>query len=509
MVDKTSGNLFAVGRAADLGSVQTFLESSEGLICGGVSGIAIFRANRFEVLPTAVPAALTGISGMVQATNGDLWLNGLHGVSRIAASGFQAAVSHGVPMPTQLYTQTDITGPAQGLGFPTAVADATGRIWFNTSGVIAYVDPEHIPHNRLPPTLTIHTVEEDGRPVGQGNQLKAGTATIRIPYFGANLFAPEKVKYLYWLHGVDKTWQTVGQRTEAVYTHLGPRSYLFEVKAANGDGVWSAPVSTTFTVLPFFYQTWWFEALCIGLAGLLLWVLLTMRVRYVAAQIKVRAEERANERIRIARELHDTLLQGIQGLLLSFHAAAAKVPAESESKKAMEKAFATADRMILEGRDRIHRLRSQRLDSSELEPAIEAMADELTSFAQGRFSLERTGTPRLLRPEVIDEILFIVREALTNSFLHSGGSQIAVALDYGKKHFILVCRDNGRGFTADKSQESEGQGHFGLRGMAERADRIGAAFDYESAPGEGTRIRVLLEANRAYSSPPGFQSIFR
>jgi signal transduction histidine kinase len=234
-----------------------------------------------------------------------------------------------------------------------------------------------------------------------------------------------------------------------------------------------------------------------------------MRVRYLAAQIKLRAEERANERIRIARELHDTLLQGIQGLLLCFHAAAAKVPPDSDSKKALDKALATADRMILEGRDRIHRLRSQRLDSAELEPAIEAMSDELASFAHGRFSLERTGTPRLLRPEVIDEILFIVREALTNSFLHSGGSQIAVALDYGKKHFMLVCRDNGRGFTADKSQESEGQGHFGLRGMAERADRIGAAFNYESAPGEGTRIRVLLEANRAYSNPPGFQTIFR
>jgi signal transduction histidine kinase len=137
------------------------------------------------------------------------------------------------------------------------------------------------------------------------------------------------------------------------------------------------------------------------------------------------------------------------------------------------------------------------------------MADELASFAQGRFSLERTGMPRLLRPEVIDEIFFIVREGLANSFLHSGGSQIAVALDYGKRHFALVCRDNGRGFTAGELRESERRGHFGLRGMAERADRIGAAFDYESAPGVGTRIGVILEAKRAYSSAPGFRSIFR
>jgi signal transduction histidine kinase len=332
---------------------------------------------------------------------------------------------------------------------------------------------------------------------------------VRIPYFGANLFAPEKVKYMYWLHGGDKTWQDVGRRTEAVYTKLRPGKYLFEVKAANGEGVWSAPVSESFTVLPFFYQTWWFETFCIALAGLLLWFGLTMRVRYIAAQIKLKTEERANERIRIARELHDTLLQGIQGLLLSFHAAAAKLPAESESKKALEKAFVTADRMIIEGRDRIHRLRSQNLSTAELEPAIEATADELASFAHGKFSLARTGTPRLLRPEVVDEIFYIAREALTNSFLHSGGSQISVALNYGKKHFTLMCRDNGRGFTASELQEAEIRGHFGLRGMAERADRIGAAFDYESTSGEGTQIRVVLGANRAYSRPHAFRSLFR
>jgi signal transduction histidine kinase/ligand-binding sensor domain-containing protein len=509
MVNKTSGYVFPVGKAADLRSVQAFVETPEGLLCGGLSGIAIFRANRFEVLPTIDPATITGISGIVQAKNGDLWLNGLHGVSRIAYPDFQAAVSHGVPLPTQLYTQTDITGPAQGLGFPTAIADASGQIWFNTSGLIAYVDPEHISHNAVPPTLVISNIEEDGQPVGPRNQVKAGISTLRIPYFGANLFAPEKVRYMYRLHGVDKAWQDVGRRTEAVYTRLKPGKYLFEVKAANGDGMWSAPVSASFTVLPFFYQTWWFETLCIVLVALLLWLGLTMRVQYVAAQIKLRAEERANERIRIARELHDTLLQGIQGLLLSFHAAAAKVPAESESKKALEKAFATADRMILEGRDRIHRLRTQNLSNDELEPAIRSAANEIGSLTQIPFSLERTGTPQPLRPEVADEVYYIVREALTNAFRHSSASQITVVLDYGKHRFTLICRDDGHGFSSADLQQAEGRGHFGLRGMAERADKINAVFDYESAPGEGTRIRVVLPANRAYSHPSGFRSLFR
>jgi signal transduction histidine kinase/ligand-binding sensor domain-containing protein len=505
MVDHAAGRVFAVGTGSDLGSVDTFLDTSEGFLCGGTNGIAILRGDRFEVLPASDQTTMTGISGMVQAKNGDLWLNGVHGVARISYSDYRSSVSRGVPMPTELFTQTEITGPAQSFGFPTAVSDAEGRIWFNTSGVIAYVDPAHIPHNTLPPNLSVSSVEEDGQRVGEENRVKAGSNTVRIPYFGANLFAPEKVRYSYWLHGIDRTWQDVGRRTEAVYTHPGPGKYLFEVKATNGSGVWSVPVSTSFTVEPLFYQTWWFQTLCLALTAVVIWFGLVMRVRYIAAQIQLRAEERTNERIRIAREFHDTLLQGIQGLLLSFHAAAAKVPADTDSKKALEKALASADRMILEGRDRIHRLRSQELRSVELRPAIEAVADELGSLSQSKFFLEQEGTSRSLRPEVIDEIFYIVREALTNSFRHSAASRIIVRLDYGKDRFTLTCHDDGLGYSPGDLAESEEQGHFGLRGMAERADKIGAAFDHQSARGEGTRIRVVLPARRAYSRNAGFR----
>jgi len=498
MIDKTSGYVFAVGKAADLRSVQAFLETSEGLLCGGLNGIAIFRANRFEVLPTALPATLTGISGIVQARNGDLWLNGLHGVSKIAYSDFRAAVSHGVPLPTQLYSQTDITGPAQGIGFPTAVADASGKIWFNMAGIIAYVDPEHISRNTVPPTVVISAFEEDGQPAGPRNQVKAGTNTLRIPYFGANLFAPEKVHYMYWLHGVDKTWQDVGRRTEAVYTHLGPGTYHFEVKAANGGDVWSIPISTSFTVLPAFYQTAWFRLLC-ALAGiLLLWLGLSLRVRYVAAGIRQRAEERANERVRIARELHDTLLQGVQGLMLNFHAAAQQVPTEHQSRLALEKALASADRVILEGRDRVNRLRSEHLKNGQLEPAIRELAEDLAARSEMQFELKANGTQRSLDAEVMDEVYFIAREALTNSFRHSEASQVVVALEYGPDRFTVECRDNGCGFVLQQFQKEQTNGHWGIRGMSERAQRIGADFNLKSAPGEGVCVSIAVPAARAY-----------
>jgi signal transduction histidine kinase/ligand-binding sensor domain-containing protein len=498
MVDNTTGSVFPVGRDAELGSIQTFLETSEGLLCGGLNGIAILRGNHFEVLETAIPGAITGTSGIVQAKNGDLWLNGFHGVSKVAYSDFRASVSHGTPMATQLYTQTEITGPAAGCCFPSAVTDASGRIWFNTSGVIAYVDPAHMPHNTLPPTLAIAAVEEDGKPVGERNQIRAGTSTVRIPYFGVNLFAPEKVKYLYWLHGVDKTWQDVGRRTEAVYTHLSPGRYLFAVKATNGEGVWSEPVTASFTVLPTFYQTAWFAALCATAVIMLLWLGLTARVRYVTAGIKQRAEERADERIRIARELHDTLLQGVQGLLLNFHVAAQKVAADHESKEALEKALATADRIIVEGRNRVNRLRSENLTDAELKSLIEGVADNLNSIAAIDCAVERKGGRAALQNHVVDEIFCIAREALTNAYRHSGASQIVVELNYQKREFRMICRDNGRGFDSTEFLTGPTNGHWGLRGMAERAEKMGGSFSCNSSVTGGTEIHLTVPARLAY-----------
>jgi signal transduction histidine kinase len=451
---------------------------------------------------------ITGVSGMVQTKEGDLWLNGIHGISRIAYSDFREAVSSRVPLIAQQYTQTEITGPAQSFGFPTAAIDASGRIWFNTSGLIAYVDPKNIPHNTLAPTLTVDDIEEDGQQVGEGNRVKAGTGTVRIKYFGANLFAPEKVNYQYWLHGFDKSWQDVDRRTEAVYTHLGPGTYLFEVKATNGEGVWTAPVSTTFTVLPTYYQTWWFQALCMVAGLLILWLLVNSRVRFVAAAVRMRAEERAEERVRIARELHDTLLQGFQGLLMSFHAATQKIPATHESRLALEKALASADHVILEGRDRVNRLRSSRSPVKELEAAIQELADDLAALSRPEFALERTGIQLALNPEVSEEVYYIAREALTNSYRHSGATRVVAAVDYGKRGLRLELRDNGKGFDKRLLEESETHGHWGFRGMAERAQRIGADFSYRSAPGEGTQVTVVVPASRAYADRLSFHRFF-
>jgi signal transduction histidine kinase len=269
--------------------------------------------------------------------------------------------------------------------------------------------------------------------------------------------------------------------------------------ASNGNDIWTKSVSSvTFTVLPHFYQNRWFQALSI-LAGIfLIWLGVSFRIRSVSRAIQIREEGRADERIRIARELHDTLLQGVQGLLLAFHVASGKVPAQHESKEALENALGTADRIILEGRNRVNRLRSENLTDAELESLITSVAESLRAGRGVQFAVDRHGGSDTLQSHVLDEVFCIMREAITNAFRHSEASQIAVELDYRKREFSVSCRDNGRGFDYKAIQLNATNGHWGLRGMEERAEKIGARFSCDSSPQKGTEVRITVPARRAY-----------
>jgi signal transduction histidine kinase len=224
---------------------------------------------------------------------------------------------------------------------------------------------------------------------------------------------------------------------------------------------------------------------------------------------RIRAEERADERVRIARDLHDTLLQGVQGLLLSFHVAAEKAPSDHESKRALEKALATADRIILEGRNRVTRLRSDHLTDAELTPSLECFANDLDVDGAVHFVVERRGGAERLENQVVDEVVSIAREAMTNAFRHAHASRVQVELDYGTREFGMSCRDNGRGFNVESVLAEAPNGHFGIRGMAERAKSIGATFSCRSAPQEGTDVIVVLPARRAYVRRPGLRRWLR
>jgi signal transduction histidine kinase/ligand-binding sensor domain-containing protein len=489
-----------------------FAHTSHGVVAYGLKGIALERDGRFHVLSFQHPEQGTLVTGLVESRNKDLWLTGARGVVRIPAADVRAATadwSHAVS--SMNLREGDFVGPDVLLLFRhSAHIDRTGRLWFSMLNGVVSADPDHLGRPREPPQLSIRAITADGQALSAKATLSPDTQYVDVKYFGLDLSHPRDVVYRYRLAGLNTAWLDAGDRTDAIYTHLRPGQYTFQVMASNGNDVWTTPVSSvTFTILPHVYQRGWFQLILLLLGASAAWAAGYQRVRSITNVTRIRAEERADERVRIARELHDTLLQGVQGLLLSFHVAAEKVPSDHESKRALEKALATADRIILEGRNRVTRLRSDHLTDAELTPALECFANDLDVDGAVHFVVERRGGAERLENQVVDEVFSIAREAMTNAFRHAHASRVVVELDYGMREFGMSCRDNGRGFNVEGVFAEATNGHFGIRGMAERAKNIGATISCRSAPQQGTDVIVVLPARRAYVRPPGFRRWLR
>jgi len=493
-----------------------FTEASYGVLAFGGDGLAIDRGRRFQTLSLRNPERAKMMTGMAESTSGDLWINGARGIVRIPAVEVRAAIADSsYAMSSDEYQEGDFVGPDLPQLFRSSVhIDPRGHVLFSTLNGVVAVNPDRLAEAPHPPRLSIRSITADGHEIDASSAFPPETRTLDIKYFGLDLTDARRVVYRYRLESVglnsrDSSWQDAGPRTEATYTNLRPGSYRFQVMASNGNEVWTRAVSSAmFRILPHFYERPWVQGMFVLTGVLLAWTAISLRLRYVAAAIRMRAEERADERVRIARELHDTLLQGVQGLLLSFHVAAEKVPADHLSKKALEKALTTADRIILEGRNRVSRLRADNLNDAELKSLIESVAANFNSVRAIEFAVERTGGSEILRSHVVDEVFCIAREALTNAFRHSEASRIVVELDYQKGEFRMSCRDNGRGFDRVALSANQTNGHWGLHGMAERAQSIGANFACTSDADQGTEIQVRVPARLAYARSSRLGQLF-
>jgi signal transduction histidine kinase len=262
--------------------------------------------------------------------------------------------------------------------------------------------------------------------------------------------------------------------------------------------VWNTSgASLQFEIPPTFVQSGWFALLCALLFALALWLIYTLRMRQVTAAIHNRLEERMAERERIARELHDTLLQGVQGLILKIQAVTEEIPNDSPARQQMEQALDRADGLLVEGRDRVKDLRVSPAVGPDLPAAIGAVGAELAKEHAVRFNLSVEGTPRSLDPIVLEETLCIAREALTNAFRHARANKIETELIYHRSGLRLQFRDDGCGI--DGAILSKGRpDHWGLPGMRERAKKIRARFEVWSRPGMGTEIELRVPARIAY-----------
>lgn len=238
------------------------------------------------------------------------------------------------------------------------------------------------------------------------------------------------------------------------------------------------------------------------------WVITAMvsRIRKMTeAQLTLRFEERLAERTRIARELHDTLLQSFQALMLHFQTVDDMLP-PGPAKEALDKALSRADQAILEGRNAIQNLRSSSTATNELAEAIAALGKELSgddghrNLAKFRVSVE--GKPRELHPVLRDDVYRIAREALRNAFRHSQATKIEAEITYTERVMRLRIRDDGAGIDSDLIKKGR-EGHWGFQGMRERAQQIGAELEIWSQMGAGTEVELRVPGSVAYATPSG------
>jgi signal transduction histidine kinase/ligand-binding sensor domain-containing protein len=480
---------------------------------GGVSRI---ENGRIATLTTRNGMPCDPAMWTLQDNQHSLWVYTACGLVRIARPELDAWIAD-----PNARIRVTVLGPQDGVRLrstsatsfaPRAAIDAEGKIWFLSGGGVQVLDPGHIVFNRLPPPVHIERVIADGRLYWQ-NLRDGAPAALRLPprtrdleidYAALSLVAPEANRFRYRLDGRDRRWYDAGNRRLAFYTDLPPGKYRFHVIASNNSGVWNEQgASIDFSIAPMFWQTPWFRIACGTAFVALLLALYWLRARQLALQFNRTLEARVHERTRIARDLHDTLLQSFQGVLLQFGAALrlfAKEP--GKAREVLASAIDQAGHAIKEGREAVQGLRMSVEDSSDLAAPIARLAKELAAERQGAAApsvrVEVQGTVRPLHPIERDETFRIAAEALRNAVHHSQGTQIEVELRYDSREFRLRVRDDGRGADPDILARGDPAGHFGLRGMRERAALAGGKLTLWSAPNAGMEVELVIPASRAY-----------
>ena len=523
-------------------------------------GVSSFKAGRLRESYTAANGlAEDAVQGLQIDQDGAVWVATVTGLSRIKDGSIARLTSrNGLPCDTVFWSIKDddglfwlytgcgivsinpteleawITDPkrriettlwdaADGVRLRALAATASGprvskspdgKLWFLTGEGVQVIDPCHVVVNKLPPTVHIEQVLADHKTYWE-NLPGAVASTLRFPprirdlqidYTALSLTAPEKVHFKYKLEGQDSDWREVVNDRRVQYSNLRPGNYTFRVVAANNSGVWNENGDTLqFFVTPAYYQTNWFQALCALAFFLFLWAAYQYRLRQLQHEFDVSLEVRVGERTRIARELHDTLLQSFQGVLPRFQAAIYKLPENAvDARKTLEAAVDQASQAITEGRDAVQGLRMSTVEKNDLGVAVRTIGEELAAGngVSAKFDVIVEGQPHDLRPILRDEVYRIAAEALRNAFQHSQAGQIEVGIGYGEKEFTLHVRDNGSGIDRGVLGSHGREGRFGLHSMRERAELVGGKLTIWSELHSGTEIELIIPASKAYTKSP-------
>lgn len=503
VIDHGSSRVFAAKDGLAIGAVTAIGEFDGRIVIGGEQGLAEYDGQSLRSLSAKRFAGFSGITGIVESRDKAIWTNGILGIVRIPERELEKTLSdqrHRVDY--RLFDYRDgVIGMAQQAVFQsTAVRGPDGTLWFVTNHGIVSVDPLHLSLNTRQPPVSVLSFTVDGQTRSPEDQtLPAGTKEVRINYTATSLQVPERVQFRYVLEGFSDRWTDPGQLRQAFFTNLPPGRYRFRVIAANNDGVWNTRgAAVSFEIPPTFLQSRVFMALCVVLGALALWVAYSLRLEQMAGRVRSRLEERIRERERIARELHDTLLQSVQGLVLRFYAAVERMQEDDPNRQDLRHTIERADHVILDARERVRLLRTTD-NLGDLPAALREVGEELVEGRTTEFRVIAEGATRGLQPIVFEELMWVGREALINAFTHAHARHVVAEISYHWREVRLQVSDDGRGLPEDVIAEGGRTGHFGLMGIRERVKHIRGRLTLHSGAGSGTALTVVVPAAIAYN----------
>jgi ligand-binding sensor domain-containing protein/signal transduction histidine kinase len=502
--------------------VNCLLMDSTGVLwIGTADGLALLRAGKIQV-PQNMPASLREpVFGIAENRNGGLWIATASHILQVSASRLAENLLQESDI--REYVLSDGLPGTEGVKrFRSVIADTKGGVWFSTNRGLSVVNQPRGADNSPPALVHIVGVSADGNPFDLTGPLRVPPAKARITFrfVALSLKKSEQVSYRYRLDGFEQGWSEATKNREASFGNLQPGSYRFRVMACNSDGIWNSSEATIgFDVRPTLAQTWWFRAALLLGAGLLTLTIYRLRVHQLTGLLNIRFEERLAERTRIAQELHDTLLQSFQGLILRFQSANQVLLSNpSEAKEALEKALDRADQALSESRKAIQGIRSDSFSDRDIERALGVLMNELASdshLTKGKrptTSVIVEGQPQTVNPWACEEICKIAREALRNAFTHGNAQHIESEIAFSRKFLRVRFRDDGVGIEPTVLKGGVRAGHWGVTGMHERAKRLRGHLSMWSKPNAGTEVEVTIPASTAFESGPSwipFKSIGR